>query len=127
MTVIDVGELEKTGRRLAIGVLISFFLSGCISYKAETNTVNRAIHEEGLLTQIELGTTTTAWLLEKFGAPQAVRRPGPSTAEWQYENVAHTRKAVRALPLFAITLEDSEATTYSFEVENDFIVKYWKD
>ncbi len=124
---VNIDELAKTGFRFTIGLVTALLLGGCISYKAETNTVNRAIHEEGLLTQIELGTTTTAWLLEKFGAPQAVRRPDPSTAVWQYENVAHTRKAMRALPLFAITLEDSEATTYSFEVENDFIVKYWKD
>ena len=118
---------QRYGFRAISSGLTLFILSGCISYQAETNTVHRAIQEEGLLTQIELGATTTAWLLDQFGAPQAVRRPNQNTAVWQYENVAHTKRAMRALPLIAITLEDSAATVYNFEVENDFIVKYWKD
>lgn len=107
--------------------LLLLSLSGCISYKSERNTLTQAIPAESVLAEVQLGTTTSDWLLEQLGPPQAVRRPDHDTYIWQYENVATSRKAIRALPLLAITLEDSHATVYNFEVENNYIVKYWKD
>ena len=118
---------SSTIRRTLAALVAGFMLSGCISYKSETNALSQAIVEDSVLREIELGKTTTDWLLEKFGAPQAVRRPAHSISVWQYENVLSSKKSMRALPLIAITLEDSVATVYNFEVENNFVVKYWKD
>ena len=116
--------------RLTTSLVISFLVlitSGCISYKSERGTVNHAIPQAGVLSQIELGATTTDWLLKQFGHPQAVRRPNEQTAVWQYENVASSTTRVQALPLFAVELKDVEKTVYNFEVENSYIVRYWHE
>ena len=102
-------------------------IPGCLSYKADSGLVHQPVPNEGVLAQIELGSTTTAWLVEQFGQPQAVRRPSEQLAIWQYENVSQSSKQVRVLPLLAIDLKNSHKTVFNFQIENTYVVKYWKE
>lgn len=106
---------------------LSLSLSGCISYQSERERVDADIPDMNYLQEITLGETTSDWLLKQFGQPSAVRRPSDSVAVWQYENVERSTTKVRALPLFAVELKDLNRTVYLFEIENDYIVRYWKD
>ncbi len=112
----------------AVSILaLSLGLSGCISYQSEQERIDADIPDMEHLQEITLGQTTSEWLLEQFGPPSAVRRPSETVAVWQYENVERSTTRVRALPLFAVELKDLNRTMYLFEIENDYIVRYWKD
>ncbi len=102
-------------------------LAGCVSYQSERERVDADIPDMSALQQITLGETTTDWLVAQFGQPSAVRRPSDAIAIWQYQNVSRSTTRVRALPLFAVELKDQSRTVYHFEIENDYVVRYWKD
>ena len=104
-----------------------FCLSGCLSYSAERGIVEQTIASPILLEQIEPGVTTTNWLVDQFGQPQAVRSTGEATQVWQYENVTRSATSVRALPLLAIDLSSADKVTYNFEIADELIVKYWQE
>ena len=113
--------------RLLTLVACGFWLTGCISYQSDTERANQAIPHRGILNEIQLGSTTSSWLLDQFGPPQAVRRPDAEKFVWQYQNIATSKKTIRALPLLAISLTDSHTTVYNFEVQNDYVVRYWQE
>lgn len=117
---------HASARLIAI-TLAAATLSGCVSYNSATDHVTAPIPDVSFLSEITLGETTTAWLRESFGNPSAVRRPDDQTAIWQYENVQRTSRRIRALPLLAIETSDMQRTVYNFEIENDYVVRYWKD
>ena len=118
-------SLPRTLRQCTCAVICASALSGCISYTSETGNVRQSIPDSGTLNEVQLGQTTTAWLLEQFGQPQAVRRPSETSAVWQYENVARSERSIRALPLLAIEMSAEEVTAFNFEIENEYIVRYW--
>lgn len=113
--------------RAASLVATTTLIAGCISYQSERERVDADIPDTAALAAITLGETTADWLVEQFGHPSAVRRPSATVAIWQYENVKRSTTRMRALPLFAVELSDTDRTVYHFEVENDFIVRFWKD
>ena len=108
-------------------VLGCLTLSGCVRYQSERERVNAEIPDTRALQKITPGETTADWLLAEFGQPSAVHRPGGNIAIWQYQNVSHSRTRVRALPLFAVELHDQARTVYHFEIENNYVVRFWKD
>ena len=101
-------------------------LAGCISYKSTQDLGASDVRNPADLQYIELGETSTAWLISHFGHPQAVH-PRERGKLWQYENIQRTRTQVRALPLLAIELENYDRTLYNFEIEQDRIVKFWSE
>ena len=105
----------------------SLSLSGCISYQSQRERIDADIPDMRFLQEITLGETTSDWLLNQFGQPSVVRRPSDTVAVWQYENVERSMTRVRALPLFAVERNDLNRTAYLFEIENDYIVRYWQD
>lgn len=113
--------------RTFTAAIIMVGLTGCVSYKSEKQTSDADIPDLSFLNQITLGETRTGWLIEQFGHPSAVRRPNEDAAVWQYENVTRSSTQVRALPLFAVELKNLSRTIYNFEIENDYVVRYWKD
>jgi hypothetical protein len=64
---------------------------------------------------------------KQFGQPKAVRRPSEELAIWQCENLSQSSKEVRVLPLLAIDLQNSHTTVFNFQIENTYVVKYWKE
>ncbi len=102
-------------------------LGGCVSYHSERDRVDADIPDLSALQQITPGETTTDWLVAHFGQPSAVRRPSDAIAVWQYQNVSRSTTRVRALPLFAVELEDQSRTVYHFEIENNYVVRFWQD
>ena len=123
----DFSKIKKKTQQVTLLALPSLLLSGCISYQAEQGAISKAVHDTGVLQQVELGKTTTDWLIAQFGQPQAVRRPSSAIAIWQYENVHKHSRKVRALPLLSIHLTEEEREIFNFEVENDFVVRFWRD
>ena len=117
----------KAISKFVLGPALALSLAGCISYRSEQGTVSKAIEDTGVLQNVELGKTTTDWLVAHFGQPQAVRRPSEGIAVWQYENVHKHSRKVRALPLLSIDLTEEERELFHFEVENDYIVRYWRE
>ena len=112
----------------AVSILaLGLGLSGCISYQSEHERIDADIPDLDHLQEITLGQTTSSWLVEQFGRPSAVRRTSDDITVWQYENTERSTTRVRALPLFAVELKDLSRTTYLFEIENDYIVRFWKD
>ena len=111
----------------ALFALVSINLAGCVSYESERQRIDADIPDMSTLQQISLGETTTEWLVAEFGQPSAVRRPSEAIAVWQYQNVTSSMTRVRALPLFAMEMKDQSRTVYNFEIENNYIVRYWKD
>ena len=107
-------------------VLLSLLLSGCISYSTDTQLVTEQLQDKSLLSSIRPGETSVTWLVERWGHPNAVRDGGDGASRvWQYEDLAHSTTAVRALPLFAVELKKQSRTVYNFAVENDTIVRFW--
>lgn len=110
-----------------LGLVSTLFIAGCVTYKSSQEAVTADIPDVSFLAQISFGETRTDWLIEQFGKPSAVRRPDDHTAVWQYENVTRATRQIRAMPLLAIETKSTARTIYSFEVENGFIVRYWKE
>jgi len=108
-------------------IVTTLLITGCVSYKSSREAVTADIPDMSFLEQISFGETRTDWLVEQFGKPSAVRRPDKHTSVWQYENVTRSTRKIRALPLLAIETKSTARTVYSFEVENGFIVRYWKE
>ena len=117
--------MRKTVKTL--GIVSTLLIAGCVSYKSSQEAVSADIPDMSFLALISLGDTHTDWLIEQFGKPSAVRRPNDLTAVWQYENVTRSTRQIRATPLLAIETKSTARTIYSFEVENGFIVRYWKE
>lgn len=108
-------------------LLLSFLLSSCISYSSATDVHNQAVDNPELLMEIELGETTSDWLVQQFGKPDAIRRPSDSVYLWQYENVQSSQRHIKAMPILAIHTKRLARTVFNFEVENDRIVKFWTE
>lgn len=106
---------------------VTLLLAGCISYKSESGTVHQSIPDERYLNTFEPGATTTEWLLAKFGQPEAVRNSSDTLSVWQYENIVRNQRVIKALPLLAIELKKERTTVYHFEVENDVVLRFWKE
>ncbi len=112
--------------RLMPVVTICAALAGCISYETRHESKAVRLPDPALLDRVQLGETTTAWLLEHLGNPDAVRvLPSDGLRVWLYENVDQASTRLRAFPLFSFSLSDEVRTTYHFEIENDRIVKVW--
>ena len=110
-----------------LGIATSLLITGCVSYKSSQAAVTADIPDTSYLEEISLGETRTDWLIEQFGKPSAVRRPDHHSSVWQYENLTRSTRQLRAMPLLAIETRSTARTVYSFEVENGFIVRYWKE
>ena len=117
--------MRKTVKTL--GIVSTLLIAGCVSYKSSQEAASADIPDMSFLALISFGDTHTDWLIEQFGKPSAVRRPNDLTAVWQYENVTRSTRQIRATPLLAIETKSTARTIYSFEVENGFIVRYWKE
>lgn len=109
---------------LAVNLL---FLSGCISYESHREGAAGPTPNAAQLAEIQLGETPTAWLVEQFGDPDAVRRPSDATRVWQYEKLSNKTTRVRAFPLLSVKMSDEIRQVYNFEIENDRVIKYWQE
>ncbi len=118
---------NKNSAKLVLVMASAVFLSGCISYESHRESATGPAPNASLLAMIELGETPTAWLLEQFGDPDAVRRPADDTRIWQYETLSNQTTRVRAFPLFSVKMSDEVRQVYNFEIENDRVVKYWQE
>ena len=113
--------------RLTLTLTTCAALTGCISYETHRESKGVGLPDPAMLDTVELGETTSAWLREQLGDPDSVRVPSESVRVWQYENVDQASTRLRAFPLFTFSLSDEVRTVYHFAIENDRIVKYWKD
>ena len=102
-------------------------LSGCVSYTSDQQIVQQRVPSETPLIEILPGQTSTNWLLEKLGEPDAVRPGRGHETVWQYENIHHQATTLRAFPLLGLHAEEQQVTTFNFAVEHDVIVRYWKE
>ena len=108
-------------------LLATCLLPACIGYRSSSQAVSHDIPDVRVLKSIELGTTTTSWLLERLGEPIAVRHSAQDKAVWQYENLSSAVREVRALPVFALQMESQIRTVYNFQIENERVTRVWQE
>ena len=102
-------------------------LSGCVSYTSDQQILHLRVPSETPLQQIELGQTSSAWLLEELGEPDAVHTARGHDEVWVYENIAEESTRLRAFPLIGLHSQELQTTKYRFAVERNVIVHYWKE
>lgn len=107
-------------------LLMSLALSGCVGYETHVEASQTAVPGSLWMSHLVPGETPSSWLIEQFGYPVKVTHTDEQTAVWQYENVYYRSKRVRALPLFAMELNDTERTVHNFEITDDRVTRYWR-
>ena len=113
--------------RTGMAVLLCLPLTACIGYRSETHATETSVPGTLWMSHMVPGETPSDWLIQQFGYPAKVTHPGDGSSVWQYENVQHSSKTIRALPLFAVELMDTQRTLHNFEIVDDRVMRYWQD
>ena len=106
---------------------LTLLTSACISYTSNQENLSSDIPSLSHLEDIQLGQTKSDWLLQEFGQPTVITQPTAGTTVWHYENLRRSTTKLRALPIFSLKIKDIKRTVYNFEIEDDYIVRYWKE
>ena len=106
-------------------VMLAVLLSACVSYESDSQHVDGQITNPDRLAQIQAGTTSTAWLLENFGAPDAIDRINDDESVWRYAHTSREARKFQALVLLAYESRREDRTLYHFAVVGDVVQRYW--
>jgi len=112
-------------KRLCIVILGCALLSGCIHYRADKEIVTADIADPDRLGQIELGSTSSQWLVDHFGEPNRIDEVTEDESVWRYTNSTRDRKKFHALVLLSVEVNHEALTRYNFAIVNDRIERYW--
>jgi hypothetical protein len=108
----------------ALAVLL---LGGCISIERDTRYRSLAATDgEELFNQIVPGQTTRAWVIARFGRPDALWLDAEEHEVLRYDNVREHRTEVSVFPLLDIDIANEDVERYFFEFEDDRLVRYWR-
>ena len=117
----------QTSLRISAVTLFVTFMSGCISYHSDKDTISQDIPDKHVLTEIVPGETHSDFLVAEFGRPSAVLTTDDNSQIWQYENIDEQRTHFHFLVLFNVKVETDKTTLFNFEIEDDRIMSFWKE
>ena len=117
---------RRTAAITAAALALSL-LGGCISIERDTRYRSLAATEgEELFNEIVPGQTTRAWVIARFGRPDALWRDAEEHDVLRYDNVREHRTEVSVFPLLDIDIANEDVERYFFEFEDDKLVRYWR-
>jgi hypothetical protein len=101
--------------------LVSFTISGCISYESDGNTERQQVNS------VHTGETTAEWLTNNLGSPHSVRKTNRDTDIWHYEFNQEEKTHVSIFLIFNVSSENKSSSDYYFELHDGVVVDYWQD
>ena len=120
-------ELAPKLTKASLLIASVFALSACVSYSSDKAHVHMSVPSDTPLTQIQPGESTTNWLIDTLGEPDAIRPGEAGSTVWQYENIHSEHKRLIAFPLISIKREHLQRTVYHFAIQDERIQRYWKE
>lgn len=118
-------------RTLAMVSVLALALSagGCLV------TSGKSMNESGMkvssstLKQVELGTTSAAWLVATLGEPteKTVVEGHPNVEIYRYDHVTTSRSSGTIFLLFATGAKKQVSERSFFEITDGVVTKFWKE
>ena len=106
--------------KIATMLLISFVVTGCISYQSDT------AHGHHEFSQVHEGETTTGWLLDHYGSPNSVNETSAGTEIWHYEMEESEDTDVSLFIVFDFSSTTRRTRNFFFEVHGGIVKKAWQ-
>lgn len=105
---------------------ISFGLAGCMLVAtSESRYRDGPLHQSETLEVIKPGTTTRAWVLERFGQPAGAYTNDAGNEVLRYVSVQERQTELLVFLLFAFDFAAYEAKTTHIEIEGGQVKSYW--
>lgn len=109
------------GQRGLIVLLISVLLSGCISAAQPIADRNSALTQGSVQLHLEVGKTTKADVLEKFGAPNITTRDGSGREVWTYQRSAQVSQSSSQSGFWSILIVGQSGKSSGLEATSRMI------
>ena len=113
---------------LVLSMVMLLTLTGCISSRSDvTYGPKGPAVRSSTLRQVECGQTTKGWVLGVLGEPTRAVRTSPRTEILTYEYTKTVDSDFDFFIFFNADNRREERTVYVFELENDVVMRYWKE
>lgn len=113
--------------RLSLAALaVALGLTGCVVLASSDSRYRSGpLNDFELLTAIEPGKTTKAWVLENLGPPASAYANDAGNEVLRYVSLKERDTELAVFLLFAVDLSDEEIKTMHIEVEDGRVKSYW--
>ncbi|MEM7099734.1 MAG: hypothetical protein AAF541_15815 [Pseudomonadota bacterium] len=100
---------------------ITCVLAACVSYQSDSG---KNAHQ---YQHVIAGETTTGWLHQHFGPPDAIDQTRNGSEMWRYDHERTEETEVSLFILFDFSNTSSRTESHYFEVLDGIVINYWRE
>ncbi len=107
--------LDSLSLKSVFVLFSSFLLFGCVSAPQPVTDRNSNLTQGNIQLNLEVGRTTKAQVLEKFGSPNITTRDGSGREVWTYQRSAQVSQSSSQSGYWSILIAGQSAGSSGFE------------
>ena len=100
---------------------ITCVLAACVSYQSDTGPKTNSYQH------VVPGQTTSGWLHQHLGPPDAIDRTSNGSEMWRYDDVRTEETEVSLFILFDFSNTSRHTESYYYEVLDGVVINSWRE